>query len=376
MNRSWIQTRKRKLKDGRTVKYRYLRWRQGGKMPFKGLGPVSEMTAAEAKQIKDAKDFELLNGAVSTYAGKRLRVTEVDLAKAKANRRPRAGVTIAVKHFVAGVSDLYIDQITVQHAVDFKIWLGQRKVPNGSRTITDATVIKNQKVLQTLWNWAKKLGYTTGAINPFTASEIGKAGAKDARIITVEEQDAIEDVLRCRGDEWWLTLFRLAMATGLRRNELLYLRWKDVEAGRIHVRNHTTPLKFKVKAKSSTRLVPITDDIVAMLDKWQGGTDYLFLSDDRVQRLRGSTARCPVCNLRRQLIDILREADIAEPLPGLHDMRKTCLTRWARNGVPMHNLQKYAGHSSITTTANHYLTVTPADESALRTATEESRKNG
>ncbi len=376
MNKSYLQVRERKH-----GKYRFLRWRSGGKMWFKPLGYI---TAAEAKQAKAAKDLELLNGAAMTYAGKRLRISDVDLAKAKANRKPRADVTIAVKHFVAGVADLYVDQITVQHAVDFKIWLGCRKVPNGSTTLADATVIKNQKSLQTLWNWAKKMGYTTGAINPFTASEIGKAGAKDARIVTPEEEAAIYQVLRRRivkgrpNAEWWLVLVRLALATGLRRNELLYLRWEDVdlEARRVHVRNHTKPLKFKVKASSSTRLVPITDDIVAMLTKWSGGTDYVFLSDDRVQRLRGTTVRCPVCNMRRELRAIQAEAGIVEPWAGLHDMRKTCLTRWARNRVPMHNLQKYAGHSSITTTANHYLTTTEADESALRTATVESRKTG
>ncbi len=42
---------------------------------------------------------------------------------------------------------------------------------------------------------------------------------------------------------------------------------------------------------------------------------------------------------------------------GLHDLRRTCLTNLANRGLPMHQLQAYAGHASIETTAKYYLGV-------------------
>ena len=70
-----------------------------------------------------------------------------------------------------------------------------------------------------------------------------------------------------------------------------------------------------------------------------------------------------------------REDKVAEPWAGLHDLRKTCLTRWAQV-LPMHVLKQFAGHSSITTTANHYLATTNADAIAARAATVAARKIG
>ena len=42
----------------------------------------------------------------------------------------------------------------------------------------------------------------------------------------------------------------------------------------------------------------------------------------------------------------------------------------------MHVLKQFAGHSSITTTANHYLATTNADAIATRAATVAARKIG
>jgi integrase len=44
----------------------------------------------------------------------------------------------------------------------------------------------------------------------------------------------------------------------------------------------------------------------------------------------------------------------------MHDLRRSCLTNWARE-VPAHVLQKLAGHSSMETTLKYYHTVDRSD---------------
>ena len=38
----------------------------------------------------------------------------------------------------------------------------------------------------------------------------------------------------------------------------------------------------------------------------------------------------------------------------LHDLRRTCITRWIRAGLPLPTIKKLAGHSAIQTTLKYY----------------------
>jgi integrase len=115
------------------------------------------------------------------------------------------------------------------------------------------------------------------------------------------------------------------------------------------------------KTKASIRTIALTPEAfeaitnqLAMVegDKRRAGPAYrdnglLFATE----RGTPGTAR----NIQRQLDAMLERADV--PHCGLHDLRRTCLTNLANRGFPLHQLQRYAGHSSITTTAKYYVKV-------------------
>ena len=50
----------------------------------------------------------------------------------------------------------------------------------------------------------------------------------------------------------------------------------------------------------------------------------------------------------------------------LHDLRRSCITNWARCGTPIHVAQKLAGHADIQKTPKFYLSVQEADLQAAR----------
>jgi integrase len=49
----------------------------------------------------------------------------------------------------------------------------------------------------------------------------------------------------------------------------------------------------------------------------------------------------------------------------LHDLRRSCITNWAQV-LPIHVVQRLAGHSDITTTQRYYLAVRESDMERAR----------
>jgi len=65
-----------------------------------------------------------------------------------------------------------------------------------------------------------------------------------------------------------------------------------------------------------------------------------------------------VNNLLRRFQTLCRKVEV-EPYT-LHDLRRSCITNWARS-VPMHVVQQMAGHSEMRTTRRYYLLVEAED---------------
>lgn len=148
-------------------------------------------------------------------------------------------------------------------------------------------------------------------------------------------------------------LYVLALRLGLRRGELLGLRWRDVDlsAGVLSVRqqvNHegqiTTP-----KSKKARRSLPLTHDLVAMLreHKLKLGPlarEYVFPDE-------AGNHRKP-----RALDKHFERATARTGIEGftLHDLRATAITRWREHGIDLEVAAALAGHATIKVTGEVY----------------------
>ena len=65
-------------------------------------------------------------------------------------------------------------------------------------------------------------------------------------------------------------------------------------------------------------------------------------------------------NVLRRSKTICRKAGVGPYT--VHDMRRSCITNWAKR-LPIHVVQQLAGHSDIKTTQLYYLSVQPEDVS-------------
>lgn len=165
-------------------------------------------------------------------------------------------------------------------------------------------------------------------------------------------------------DEQDADIVRVAAYAGLRRGELLALRWSDVDftGGKITVSRAISAGHEAQSAKSrKAREVPLTTQAAAAIDRvsrregFTGRNDYVFAN--RIgRRLDGSA-------LRHRYVRA-RDSTGLRPLP-FHSLRHAFGSQLVAAGIDLASVQAAMGHGSITTT-QRYLHARPAVELADR----------
>ena len=152
-------------------------------------------------------------------------------------------------------------------------------------------------------------------------------------------------------------LYYIELATGLRRGELLGLKWEDIdlERGTIQVRRQIARIDGKVveaplKTKNSYRSLSIGTDAVEILRNQQKKTssEYVF----------PSPAGGPISpdSVLHMLHRVLKRAGL--PKIRFHDMRHTFATVALQNGVDIKTVSGMLGHYSAGFTLDTYAHVT------------------
>lgn len=160
-------------------------------------------------------------------------------------------------------------------------------------------------------------------------------------------------------------LFVTAVYLGLRRGELLGLRWEhvDLEGETLQVAQTLQRVDGRIqvlppKTRYSRRTVPLPPPVVEALrvHKAAQGKERLsaganWQDSGIVFASRVGTPMEPD-NLRRSWYRIRKVVD--EPSPRFHDLRHTCVTLLLTEGVPPHIVQQIVGHSAIDVTMTIY----------------------
>ena len=152
-------------------------------------------------------------------------------------------------------------------------------------------------------------------------------------------------------------LYYIELATGLRRGELLGLKWEDIdlERGTIQVRRQIARIDGEVveaplKTKNSYRSVSIGHDAVEILKEQRRKTnsEYVF----------PSSTGGPISpdSILHMLHRVLKRAGL--PRIRFHDMRHTFATVALQNGVDIKTVSGMLGHYSAGFTLDTYAHVT------------------
>ncbi|HJP89281.1 MAG TPA: tyrosine-type recombinase/integrase [Candidatus Limnocylindrales bacterium] len=209
------------------------------------------------------------------------------------------------------------------------------------------------------------------------AEKVGRNAASDSKprkerhheVAYLEPED-LARFLSVTADDELGPLWALAAATGLRRGELLALRWDDVKDGNLSVRRAVSRnadggwSAGQTKTERSRRTLPLPATARHALDrqrKRQARAKIAMGSgwQDREGRIFTDAAGRGL--LPEYVSHVFGKARTRAGLPTatLHQLRHTAATLLLKEGVPIAVISSWLGHSGISVTMEHYAAIHP-----------------
>jgi len=366
-----VKLNKRPTWDGRGFTY-FLRYEgEDGKRKWKTLGHANRR---KAEKQRAQKETELRMGYTEPGSMRLRDFVEDSLARTgdQIRESTQCETKSAMDDFIRIIGNADYQSITLAHGERYL----QACLDRGNAKGTAAKKLRHIKRLFKLAVNRKQLDE-----NPLQYIAMPKIAKKKINIYAdvqcqrmlkaAQEYTAMWDT---KTSVKWDLMITVALATAMRRAELLNCTWSDVDfdaqAIEVNAKENTKDTwEWRIK-DTDHRVLPLTEEIVQMLVDHQArqpeGYPYVFVPPARydyiqkVLRPKGKwtltdTRLTVVNNFRRQFNTILRKAGVKKGT--FHDIRRTAITMWFANGMSEHDVMVLAGHSSFATTHEFYLAV-------------------
>ncbi len=313
--------------------------------PWKGGWLREQVTAIEAvERFLDVKDGTVRPRTLDTYRQQ---------LHAMLRTLPRKG-------------DLDLDDVT---PTDLRRYVHAPRGEEGA-SLSGATQRKRYRHVRAFLNWAEKEGVVEQS--PLDDLAAPKVEKKEAAFLSPADVDrlciAIEHHVETHRDQpyptpdldWLRDIILVAVATGLRRGELLNLRWADLDldARRLLVRHRDG---FRTKGNAERR-VPLAGEALNTLRRMEaereGDLDGPVFVDRRGLPLKPA-------RVSHRFKDMARLAGLDERIH-FHSLRHTCGSWLAMKGVPMRMIQAILGHSTVSVTERYSHLAPDALDAAVR----------
>lgn len=223
----------------------------------------------------------------------------------------------------------------------------QRYVAMRLGTVKPKTVINELVPLKEMFKHAVLWGYLK--VNAAEYVERPRVEREEMEILTPEEVGLLLD----HSSPKRKTLFLTAVLTGMRRGELLGLKWGDIDRNytQIHVRRSLWKGQFVTpKSKKSERKIDLSPHLAEALRQHKltcpaSELDLVFCNSE------GAPVE-PDNMVKRDFLPVLKKAGINRVR--FHDLRHTNVALRIEQGQNIKYIQHQLGHASIQTTLDRY----------------------
>lgn len=206
--------------------------------------------------------------------------------------------------------------------------------------VSAATVNRDEDVIRKCFRWASEQSPALCAPVDGLVRRRRLRESKRDQLELVPSPAECERIAQAFGDDEagaWLGLaVRLAVATGLRREELTRLRAEDVSETWVRVYPEEGAHADAWSGKShKERRIPAPPETIALAREWVRVRGARVLSDSTTKRLHTAAAKVELT------------------VKGWHDFRRTFATECVRAGAPLHHVQRWLGHELLSTTQRY-----------------------
>ena len=243
--------------------------------------------------------------------------------------------------------------------------VGRLESRHQAKGLSPKAVRNIHQIISSTMNLAREQKLITA--NPAEGCALPRLEHKEMKTLLVEQ---LQSFLREAKDSGAFELYYLELATGLRRGELLGLKWEDIdlERGDLRVRRQIARINGEgveapPKTKNAYRTLPLAKDTIDVLDQQKkkvGSSPWVFpgptggpMSPDSVLHM---------------LHRVLKRAGL--PRVRFHDLRHTFATLALQNGVDIKTVSGMLGHFSAGFTLDTYAHVTTAAQKEAARAME------
>ena len=219
--------------------------------------------------------------------------------------------------------------------------------------LSPKTVRNIHQVISSAMDFARSQKLIAG--NPTDGCALPKLEHRELKTLPVEQ---LASFLREAKESGVFEMYYIELATGLRRGELLGLKWEDLnlEQGTLRVQRQVARIDGEVveaplKTKNSYRTISLGGDAVGILNEQRkkcGGSEYVFPSPTG-----GPISPDSVIQMLHR---VLKRAGL--PKVRFHDLRHTFATVALQNGVDIKTVSGMLGHYSAGFTLDTYAHVT------------------
>ena len=272
-----------------------------------------------------------------------------------------AGYRTSTAHIVKHLGRVRLQSLTAAQIQNTYSQLRKpEKLPDGKiKPGLENGVHHVHRVLRAALNDAVKMDLL--ATSPLAKLKAPSTKRVESRVWTDDEAVIF---LEHAGGHRWFALFWLALSTGMRRGELLGLRWEDIDLDKklLNIkRNLTTVSGTRVildpKTHRSTRPISLSAEDVKTLEDHLAGQEAerdlseIWQEDGWVFCTGIGTTLSPA-NLSRAFKGILKAAKV--PDIRFHDLRHSSASLAASEGVEAKVLSERLGHATVGFTQNVY----------------------
>lgn len=175
--------------------------------------------------------------------------------------------------------------------------------------------------------------------NPANGVKMARENNANQRYLSIEETSRFLIALEAEGNKTAASALTLLALTGCRREEILQLKWADVQL-------ENGVLRLTQTKNGTARYVQLSAESIELLRKQpsRDKSEWVFPGRDTPTR--------PIVNVRKTMLRAMKAAGITEHAR-IHDLRHSVGAAAVQAGVPLYTVQEMLGHKTARMTQRY-----------------------